>query len=448
MKKKKHRSPNRREAGLQRSWSRTAQGGILGAVGGERIVVLAAGTWNVEEGPDFRNAEIEIDGVRRVGDIEIHRRAGDWFAHGHECDGRYANVVLHLVGDTTGAEKWRQRVPQVPIAQIQPVGLRTSSIMFNKYPPGDCASWFRKMTDAEVRGFFQAQGRLRFIDKSRRLLGEMLEKGAEWAFMRKLFEACGYKKNTENFASLYDRFQAYEPETLSVDDAVGALWGESGLLPDPGVVEMSDTMRRFAEDAWSRWWRVRRGHGEQVPWHVSGARPQNSPCRRIAALTVLMRRYGVEPFAALMGLCLAAIDTPERFWKGFKDKLICSDEVWDGHVNFETVLPRRASVMGTDRARDVVANVLLPAVHARLMILGEEARVMKVEEAWRALPPAQSNIILKIGSGRWLLPPARARRIFNDLASQQGCLHFFQTRCDSVRANCESCLKELPLAPL
>src|SRR3990167_5953722 len=46
---------------------------------GARIEILSPGHWNVEEGPDFKGAEILLEekGVAK-GDVEIHVFADDW----------------------------------------------------------------------------------------------------------------------------------------------------------------------------------------------------------------------------------------------------------------------------------------------------------------------------------------------------------------------------------
>src|SRR5439155_4366128 len=58
-------------------------------VEGKTLMISSPGWWNLEAGPDFRNAELMIDGQRVCGDVEIHLNSGDWYHHGHDKDPRY-----------------------------------------------------------------------------------------------------------------------------------------------------------------------------------------------------------------------------------------------------------------------------------------------------------------------------------------------------------------------
>lgn len=86
------------EAELAAWW---AAGGAVGrplrAADGRAVRVLFAGRRGGPAGPDFRDAVAEIAGQRRAGDIELHRRAAGWHAHGHDRDRRYDGVIVHVV---------------------------------------------------------------------------------------------------------------------------------------------------------------------------------------------------------------------------------------------------------------------------------------------------------------------------------------------------------------
>ena len=69
----------------------------LKLVSGKSLKILSFGEWNHLGGPDFKGAELEIDGVLQNGDVEIHFEVPDWWRHGHDCNEAFDGVVLHVV---------------------------------------------------------------------------------------------------------------------------------------------------------------------------------------------------------------------------------------------------------------------------------------------------------------------------------------------------------------
>jgi len=64
---------------------------------GEIIEITSVGIENSNEGPDFLNAKIAINKQLWAGNVEIHIKSSDWYAHNHEIDENYDSVILHVV---------------------------------------------------------------------------------------------------------------------------------------------------------------------------------------------------------------------------------------------------------------------------------------------------------------------------------------------------------------
>ena len=69
----------------------------LNTTDGREVEIIDVGMHNSNQGPDFFNAKIKLDGTLWAGSVEIHLKSSDWFRHGHEQDARYNNTVLHVV---------------------------------------------------------------------------------------------------------------------------------------------------------------------------------------------------------------------------------------------------------------------------------------------------------------------------------------------------------------
>ena len=89
--------PDLPERLLARLWQqRAARQQEFRTDAGRRVRVLYPGRPGLAAGPDFRDALLEVEGLGQVrGDVELHRRQQDWYAHGHAADPNYNGVVLH-----------------------------------------------------------------------------------------------------------------------------------------------------------------------------------------------------------------------------------------------------------------------------------------------------------------------------------------------------------------
>ena len=66
---------------------------------GRELEIIDPGIHNKDQGPDFFNAKVRIDGTLWVGNIELHLKSSDWFRHGHDTDPSYNNTILHVAED-------------------------------------------------------------------------------------------------------------------------------------------------------------------------------------------------------------------------------------------------------------------------------------------------------------------------------------------------------------
>ncbi|WP_419212278.1 DUF2851 family protein [Maribacter sp. X9] len=85
---------------------------------GESIFVKTTGTHNRLSGPDFFNSKLELDGQLWAGNVEIHIKSSDWYAHNHQVDANYDNVILHVVWDDD-VSVFRKDGSQIPTLALR-----------------------------------------------------------------------------------------------------------------------------------------------------------------------------------------------------------------------------------------------------------------------------------------------------------------------------------------
>lgn len=87
----------------------------LSTLSGQSITIFDYGMHNQNEGgPDFLFAKLLIDDILFYGHIEIHVNGKEWFAHQHQTDPAYNNVVLHVV--LKGGENGPAHLPTLELA--------------------------------------------------------------------------------------------------------------------------------------------------------------------------------------------------------------------------------------------------------------------------------------------------------------------------------------------
>lgn len=83
------------------------------------IIIKSVGLPNDNSGPDFFNAQLYIDHQLWVGTVEIHLQSSDWYAHHHEKDSAYDDVILHVVWEHT-SEVFRADNSIIPTLVLKP----------------------------------------------------------------------------------------------------------------------------------------------------------------------------------------------------------------------------------------------------------------------------------------------------------------------------------------
>lgn len=438
-KKQETKGNNFSEEQLQIAWNRLKKQTKIEIGGQENLILLSPGTWNLEAGPDFRNAKFAKNGETLIGDVEIHKKTSDWSFHGHHNDDRYDNVILHVVAmddsDICSPEHVKN-LPNIPTLLLEPISKNARIADIDRYPRGQCGRIFSSMEDKMLEQLFRHAGMKRFNDKVDSILEDMCNNGVNSAFLKLIYDACGYKKNRQPFAELFKRVSSYG--SLSPIETEAVLWGESGLLPDPVTADLNPEMSQFVTGLWELWWQIRKSAEAPIQWVRTGIRPMNSPERRIAALSVLLSQMGPEPLLKFAKLA-KSVDMEKDFLKKVAEYLRCSHPIWDKYNSFTTKSTKPSSVLGDSRVADICVNTILPSIKAYAILAADSSTGRFVERIYRSQPKTQTNRILETAALKWFMPPVRQKQIFVDAATQQGALHLYRNFCEQLCADCQEC---------
>jgi len=218
---------------------------------GSAVAVISPGEWNLEAGPDFRNAVLEIGRERRriVGDVEVHLCPADWDFHRHGADPNYRNVVAHV---TWGCGPVPQSLPPGAVSiwlgrfvtadtSFSPEQVDLEAYPYARLPLGarPCEETIGHDPDL-ARAVLTAAGKHRLRMKARRLSGRLCATRGDrrQVFYEEVMTALGYKRNALQFRHVAERVPIAElPEETAAARAALLVaggfetWDRSGYRP-------------------------------------------------------------------------------------------------------------------------------------------------------------------------------------------------------------------------
>lgn len=233
----------------------------LRTVSGKTLQIRRPGLWNQQEGPDFRGAQLVIDGQRMIGDVEIHFYASDWAAHQHEKQISFDRVLLHVVvfpseeplTVRTRSGHQPETLILLPYLDTDIETYASEEVIRDWERPdaADATERFLCLPLAERRSRLVAMARTRYNQKiaftRKRLAGLRFEDACH----RLTLEILGYRRNRAPMSAIADQFS---PE---------------GML-------QAGPERVF--------------YSQEGSWRLNGLRPANHPRKRLAQYTELIRR--------------------------------------------------------------------------------------------------------------------------------------------------------------
>ncbi len=420
----------------------------LRTVDGRTVEVISPGTWNLEAGPDFKNAFIVIGGSPARGEVEIHRTTMDWFRHGHHNDNAYNNVILHVVyADDSGITR-QQTSPLPPCLTMvncldRPLQDLVTILENGVYPyarcvaPGDCAFRFAMADEDKVKNFLHTAGLARFAEKRLHYERMIKEEGADETFYRGFFDALGYKANRQPFGMLASSIRLrYLRQLPNYPSRLAALFGTAGLLRDPSTAPLSKQHRDSLRHLWDLWWAQALAPLE-LRWISAGVRPPNRPEMRLAAGAKLLQKLEFNPTEKFTALA-AASSTPAELMRNLKTCLSTAPQETDDLLDWLEPDPRRR-LLGDSRIHDILVNVLLPLLSAAGHMSGNLALAERAEETYLTVPRLQDNRLLKEAAHRLLVPPSRIRDVVQGACDQQGLLEIHRDFCLKLGNDCKNC---------
>jgi hypothetical protein len=356
----------------------------------QRVCGFFPGVLNRFEGPDFQGAEVEIDGIRYRGDVEIHLNLKDWFNHGHHLDSRYDHVVLHLV--------WHydeQSCGGSPIVNSKNLVIPTFALqnLTRANPEGEAMDIHSCHLAASKRDQFWTQLQVlaveRLQEKGRQIQNLLAGEGKEQILYQLLVRILGSPNNKDNFEHLASLLPWSQVQLLkrtlhpTIEAWISLFLYIAGFLEhDQQFKFLTQTVRNVTT--------LYSGSRLSYPlWKTAGQRPWNSPQHRLQGLAHFVHQWNgsslyhtfrdnfvnrLPPQQLLKTLCTLLAPRPSHFW---------NDHLYRAQVDPKTFWGQSIQI-------EIIGNVLVPFFYQEATAAGSDGFADYLEDFYLFLPGSSS----------------------------------------------------------
>lgn len=338
------------ETVVARIWNDGLCSRELRTTDGRRVGVVYRGVWTHSNGPDFRDAMLDVAGTLQTGAVELHVNSSDWFAHGHQRNPAYDEVRLHVVLHDDAAEPAHGPGGiSIPTVVLEPFLVRRISQLLDELPVVDLgaigeAACLPTLAGGRLEEIHQVLGRAgweRMHGKQLRLQQELMRFPPGEVLYRSLLDSLGLANNRAGMLEVAIRLPLTDLELAARaggrPGAQTALLIAGGFHPDSG--------------------------DNPPPWNLNRVRPLNHPERRLESMASLVagcREHGL--LAAFLQLPL------------------------DGGRSWDRWLAATTPQIGASRRLQIMVNSLAPFLAAYAEAAGDELLLEAAREQWESIP--------------------------------------------------------------
>ncbi len=365
---------------------------------GRLVEVIDPGLHNRHDGPDFFNAKVKIDGVLWVGNVEIHERSADWYAHGHDKDEAYNNVVLHIAStiDAEVVTAGGAKPPQLKLHVPQSVTDNYRRLLAaDPYLP--CREAVMTLPTIVIHSWLTTLMAERVDERAAAMERRAALSEGSWekAFFITLARSFGFGTNSDAFeqwATALPLMQVghHRDHPLQVE---AMFMGTAGLL-DASAMPQRQREAALNDDYFLSLQReyTYLAHKfsltamPRTAWRFMRLRPQNAPYIRLSQLATLYcsRRADLSNIISCTAIdeVSAALTTEVSPY-------------WRTHYSFGSESGEHSKRLSASSLRLLVVNAVVPALHAYGRHRHDEALMAHAAELLESLP-AEDNTYIRL----------------------------------------------------
>lgn len=357
---------------------------------GQEIRLIKAGDYNQDAGPDFQHAQLFIDDVQWVGQVEMHLNSSDWYAHKHQNDSAYNNVILHVVwrDDKPVKNREGQTIPTLVLERKVPKQLisKYQAIQENK-DELPCSHFLSSVERLVKISMLDRVVMERLTRKADEIYDAWEKNGKDWrqTFYQVLLKGFGFKVNKAAMSYLADalpisvllkhRDQLIELEAL--------LLGTAGLLDGVEKDDYHRDLKKVYEPLARKFQLIDRKL-EVVNWKYSKLRPPNFPEVRLVQFAALIHSHG-DMFQTVFEMRSAG-DVKLLF-------RLPNSQYWQKHYRLGVAAPSKLSGIGSQSINILCLNTVVPMMVAYGKHKGVDEFANRALEILESMPGEDNTIV-------------------------------------------------------
>lgn len=393
----------------------------LTAVHRQKINILHPGFPNLNAGPDFLNAKVEIDGIVWSGNVEIHVKSSDWLNHKHHLDGSYDSVALHVAWEHD-LDAYRRDGTLIPAIELKhkilPSLLQNYNELVNSPSRTPCAGRIKEIDPVIVLSMIERASMQRLESRTEWIHKTLDQKKRDWDEIayQALAKNMGFKVNSEPFLQLvqalpYKIIGKHANRGVQVE---ALLFGQAGFLDAPSGDDYYMTLKREYSFLATKY-QIQNLKMSRFQWKFLRLRPANFPTIRLAQLAALLIRNR-NLFALFRDF-----GNKERLQESL---MAVQSLYWQESYDFGKKAKRPNNGISTEGAENIMINTAAPLLAAYGRASDNEAYIDKAVALLSSLPPENNHVM-----NLWKDLGIRIKNAFDS----QGLLELFNDFCSKKK---------------
>ena len=354
---------------------------------GEMLEILSFVQYNTLSRADFFNAKLLIDGQQWAGNVEMHLKSSHWYAHGHQQDPAYRNVILHVVWehDIEVFDANNQPIPTLELKNVIAPELLScyQTSLGAPYEFIPCEKDYKSTPEMALLSWNERLFVERLEEKSA-FIAEVWQE-AQWDWEKVLFllllKYFGGVVNGEAFLEIgrHLDFSIIRKECSHPLHLEALFLGRANLLPEEGE-------HTYIKDLQQHYAYLKQKYNLQditAIINFRGLRPQSFPTIRLSQLaqvyeqreSLFSKIFEITDWHSLLAL----------FKVGVSD-------FWETHYTFHKVSPKVKKPISTTLLQLLLINVVIPIQYFYYKTLGKDTTETLIKTI-KGLPAERNGVV-------------------------------------------------------